>query len=221
MNEMEVTDRGLRGPVVLGTELADLALLYEPEVMLATAPTRPGPGARIHAEALADGDLDVSMVAVDTPHGTPEPGVLEQLRVGEGEDAREWVAYLEEVTGLFAHLLGARVVGVRQIVAEGPHCPRFHVDRVVARGVLTVVGACTEWLAEADIDRSRLGHAGGPDDATSGLVRDGSRLRRIDTGALAVFKGTDWAGAEERAVVHRSPPPNGSRRVLLTLDWLD
>ena len=40
-------------------------------------------------------------------------------------------------------------------------------------------------------------------------------------GTLAVFKGTTWPGAADRAVVHRSPPPNGSRRVVLTLDWLE
>ena len=207
--------------ILRGTELADLAMLYDPDVMLVTAPTLPGPAARRHAEALAQAKLGHSTLEVSTPEGTPSPGALRRLAVGDGEGAGAWVTYLEEVTSLFAHLLGARVVGVRQIVSEGPHCPRFHVDRVPARGVLNVVGACTEWLDEPDVDRDRLGHAGGAEDLTSGLVLDWHGLERAEPGALAVFKGTAWPGAEDRAVVHRSPPPDGGRRLLLTLDWLE
>ena len=107
------------------------------------------------------------------------------------------------------------------MVADRPHCPRFHVDRVAARGVLHVLGAPTEWLQEGAVDRARLGHAGGVDDASSGLVLDWGRLERAEPGTLAVFKGATWPGAEDRAVVHRSPPADGTRRVLVTLDWIE
>jgi len=202
-------------------ELADLARLYDPDVMLVTAPMVPSPGARRHLETLATGELLQSRVEVPTPEWVPDSGVLGRLSSGEGEDARSWVSYVEEVTAVFAALLGAAAVGVRLVVSDGPHCPRFHVDRVLARGVLHLVGAPTEWLDEADIDRSRLGHAGGLDDRTSGLVRRWSHLRRAEPCELAVFKGTAWPGAKERAIVHRSPPADGCRRVLLTLDALD
>ncbi|MEM7306255.1 MAG: DUF1826 domain-containing protein [Planctomycetota bacterium] len=224
MEETKITGRTSQGAVeaiVRGAELADLAALYDPDVMLVTAPVLPSAGAQLHAEKLAAAGLGQSTVEVTTPDGAPAAGVLDRLSAGEGEHAREWVSYLEEVTRVFAHLLDARVVGVRQVVSDGPHCPRFHVDRIPARGVLNVIGACTEWLDEADVDRSRLGHAGGSDDATSGLVREGSQLARAELGTLAVFKGTAWPGATERAVVHRSPQPNGGRRLLLTLDWLE
>ena len=207
--------------VVRGIELIDLVRLYEPDVMLVVAPTSPSSGAMLHAHELAAAGPRQSQVEVSTPDEVPVPGVLDRLAAEGGEHADAWVAYLEEVTALFAHLVGARAVGVRQVVADGPHCPRFHVDRVPARGVLNVIGACTEWLDEADVDRSRLGHAGGGDDATSGLIRAGARIERAEAGTLAVFKGTAWPDAAERAVVHRSPPSDGTRRVVLTLDWLD
>lgn len=208
-------------PLVRGTALADLARLYDPDVMVVTAPTAPGPGVLRHAAALADGGPRQLKAEVPTPGGVPDPGALASLARHDADDADAWIAYLEEVATVFAHLLDAREVGVRQVVADGPHCPRFHVDQVLARGVLNVLGSCTEWLGEADVDRGLLGHAGGADDATSGLVRAWGRLGRAELGALTVFKGTAWPGAEERAVVHRSPPPNGERRVVLTLDWLD
>ena len=207
--------------VVRGTELADLALFYDPGVMLATAPALPNSGALAHAKTLAKGLLRHSTVKVATPEGEPDVGALADLALAGDEYALAWVSYVKEVTSLFASLLGAHVVGVRQIVSDGPHCPRFHVDQVPARGVLNVIGASTEWLDEPDIDRSKLGHAGGPDDQTSGLVRRWDHLQRVSCGELAVFKGTAWPDARERAVVHRSPPPDGERRLLLTLDWLE
>ncbi|MEM9380518.1 MAG: DUF1826 domain-containing protein [Planctomycetota bacterium] len=223
MNESEAAQQhpaAARASVIHGAEVADLALLYEPGVMLVTVPVPLGPEARLHAESLLEGGLRHSTAEVSTPDGTPAAGGLDRLAEVEGEHAAAWVAYLEEVTGVFAYLVDAAAVGVRQVVADGPHCPRFHVDRVPARGVLNVLGACTEWVDDSDVDRSRLGHAAGPDDATSGLLRKGARLGRAERGTLAVFKGTTWPGAEEQAVVHRSPPADGQRRLMLTLDWL-
>lgn len=211
---------GALDAVVQGAELTDLARLYDPRVMLAMAPIAPNPNALRHGRALANSGLCSSVVEVSTPDGVPAAGVLDRLATGEGDHGEAWGSYLEQVTSCFALLFGAEVVGVRQVVSDGPHCPRFHVDRVHARGIINVVGPCTEWLSDDNVDRSRLGHAGGPDDAQSGLVGDWSRLARIDSGALAIFKGTAWPGAADRAIVHRSPPANGSRRLLLTLDWL-
>jgi len=203
-------------PVVRGTTLPDLARLYEPEVMLVTAPIEPSAAALAHAEALARAGPRSWTAEVATPEGEPLTGALAPLALEADDDAAAWVAYVEEAVSVFAQLLGAEAVGVRQLVADGPHCPRFHVDRVVARGVLNVLGAPTEWLDDLDVDRARLGHAG-----TSGLVRSWDRLGRSDCGHLAIFKGTTWPYASERAVVHRSPPPNGGRRVVLTLDWIE
>lgn len=209
------------GPIIRAAHLADLTRLYDPEVMLVTAPLPPGKAALDHAEAMARAGPRSSTVQVATPDGDPVAGTLDQLALAEVPSAPAWSAYLEEVTGVFAELLGAHVVGVRQVVADGPHCPRFHVDRVVARGVVNVLGARTEWLDDRDADRTRLGHAGGPDDATSGLVRRWDRLGRAECGELAVFKGTASPRASERAIVHRSPPSDGSPRVVLTLDWME
>jgi len=209
------------GAVVHAAEIVDLASIYDPGVMLAIARVPPSAGALRHAERLLDAGLRRSLEEVDTPEGVPARGALERLSVLDGPHAAAWMAYLEEVITIFAYLLRTRTVGVRLMVSDAPHCPRLHVDRVFARAVLTVVGAGTEWFADESLDRRRLGHAGGSDDATSGVVRDWGHLRTIEPGHLAVFKGTAWPGAEERAIVHRSPPADGDRRVVLTFDWLE
>lgn len=218
---MSLTEQGAQDTVVRGAELGDLARLYEPDIMLVTAPVPLSPEAEAHAAALVGSEPHSDQVEVHTGEGAQAADALLRLARGGDGSAEPYAAYLAEVVEVFASLLEARRVGVRQVVADGPHCPRFHVDQVVARGVLNVVGPSTEWLAEADVDRSRLGHAGGLDDATSGLVRSGAQLHRAELATLAVFKGSAWPGAEERAIVHRSPPADGSRRLVLTLDWMD
>lgn len=207
--------------VLRAAELADLAHFHDAKTMLAIAPAPPSCDALRHASTLAAAGVRRSLAEVDTPSGIPVRGMLDRLAVLEGAHAPAWVSYLEEVTEVFAYLLDARSIGVRLLVSDAPHCPRFHVDQVAARAVVTVKGAGTEWFEDESLDRSRLGHAGGSDDATSGLVRDWKRLQRAEAGTLAVFKGTGWPGAAERAIVHRSPPADGKRRLLLTLDWLE
>ena len=208
----------------VASEIVGLSQIYEPEIQLVWAPVEPSDGALRYARRLAEAGLLRANVEVDTPDGSPGAGALDRLlESGDatGDDAGAWLGHLAALTEVFASLLGARCVGVRLVVSDGPHCPRFHVDRVVARGVATVLGAGTEWLEEEALDRTRLGHAGGPDDGTSGVVRDWGRIRRAEPGWLGVFKGTAWPGAEERAVVHRSPPAGAGRRVVVTLDWLE
>lgn len=207
-------------PVVRCREVSELALLYEPEVLLVTAGISTKPAACKHAAALAKAGERVSKAEAVCVDGEARSGSLDALTLKGAEGADAWAEYVGEVAGVFALLVGARVVGVRQVVADGPHCPRFHVDRVAVRGVLTVLGPGTEWLPNSDLERERLGHAGGDDDATSGLVKSWDRLEHAEPGSLAVFKGTAWPGIENRAVVHRSPPADGTRRVVLTLDWL-
>lgn len=224
MERTEISDSPsptVTSSILLGADLADLARIYESEIMLVSAPIPPSAAAVRFAQALAASDVRQSSVQVTTENGIPQGTTLDELANGIVDGAPAWVAYLTEVTALFAELFDARLVGVRQIVTDGPHCPRFHLDRVHARGVLNVLGACTEWLDEPDVDRSKLGHAGGDDDTASGLVHDWSRLCRAGHGALTVFKGTAWPGAEERAIVHRSPPGDGTRRLVLTLDWME
>lgn len=209
------------GPVLHCEQVSDLALLYEPEILLVTAAKPPGSEAAQHAAALAGAGERISTAEVVCIDGEPRPGSLDVLTLTQADGALAWADYVAEITGAFALLVGARLVGVRQVVADGPHCPRFHVDRVAVRGVLTVLGPGTQWLPNSELDRSRLGHAGGEDDATSGLVKRWDRVQQLEAGSLALFKGTKWPDIGDLAVVHRSPPATGTRRVVLTLDWLD
>ena len=113
--------------------------------------------------------------------------------------------------GLWAHPYGP-------VAAEGLWA---HVDRVGVRMLVTYSGPGTEWLADADVDRARLGEAGQdlPDDQ-NGVMRPGAVIRSVAPFAVTLLKGEAWPGAEGFGAVHRSPDPGGAPRALLRVDML-
>ncbi len=129
---------------------------------------------------------------------------------------------LAPVIEAFAALAECPRVGVRLAVVGAAMCPRFHVDHVGLRAVVTLLGEGTEWLDHRDVDRALLGHrSGGVADERSGLLRAGAEVLRATAGDLVVMKGTAWSGRDSDAAVHRSPCVRGGRRVVVTLDALD
>ena len=135
--------------------------------------------------------------------------------------ASAWRDDVLSICELFANCVEAAAAVV---VLEGPSeatCPRFHVDRVGIRMLVTYSGPGTEWLEESDVDRRWLGAAGdGLPDDQDGVLRDGAEIRSLPPFSVALFKGEAWPGAERRGVVHRSPDPCGAPRVLLRVDAL-
>lgn len=134
-------------------------------------------------------------------------------------------ALLDDVmfwAGVIADITDAEMVGVRLARHDAAMCPRFHVDRVLVRLCTAYCGSGTEYLADADADRDRLGFAaGGQPDETSGLLREGATIARASTGAVVVLKGEAWPGNAGRGAVHRSPATSSDApRLVLTLDAL-
>ena len=199
-------------------EVAELAELYDPRVMVVSLPMPPPTRAKAHARALVHSGPRQGTAELST--ATADPAQLLPLAERGAPHAEAWAQFLMRAAIIFGDLLGAGGVGVRQIVADEPHCSRFHVDQVAARGVLHVTGPTTEWLIDGAADRTRLGHRGGTDDMQAGVVRSWSGLRSTPPASLTVFKGAAWPGAEQAAVIHRSPASSGRRRLLVTLDAL-
>ncbi len=117
-------------------------------------------------------------------------------------------------------LLGAKAVGLRLCVTGTATCPRFHVDKLGCRLITTYSGPATEWLENADIDRSKLGPgAEGKADCESGLYSQESAIYQLSHGDVALLKGELWPGNHKRGIVHRSPTiPTGLKRLFVTMD---
>lgn len=130
----------------------------------------------------------------------------------EAADLQGYEAFVADVTWLLAAytcLVGARRVGLRLRVLDGPMCPRFHVDNVPLRLLTTYVGPGSEWLQEPDSPRGELHTAQPPVD----------KIQHLHVADVAVLKGEKWQGNEGAGLVHRSPSVQQGR-LLLSLDWL-
>ena len=150
---------------------------------------------------------DQRVIEVDE-HRAP---VLADL-LSEAADVEGYAAFVADVTWLveaYTCLLGARRVGLRIRVLEGPMCPRFHVDNVPVRLLSTYSGPGSEWLESDTHTRENLSTA----------VVDLHRVKRLHAGEVALLKGEKWQGNEGAGLVHRSPA-GPQRRLLLSLDWL-
>jgi len=137
------------------------------------------------------------------------PAWARELR---GADA--WLNDINTVIDMFRCLFEPGAVGVRLHVLTGTMCPRFHVDRVPARLLVTYSGKGTEWLTEDQVIRSEEGTRL-PDQTVNQ-----EDIQVIPTGAVAILKGELWDGNEGLGLVHRSPDPEDTPRLVLALDWL-
>lgn len=142
----------------------------------------------IAAQALAD-KLDGSVL----------PGLSDEI-----------AAAVETLTDL----LGCNAVGIRAQRLRGPMCPRFHVDQVPCRMLITVVGETTEWIAHDEVDWARFEE---PRLGAIPVTRSGA-IRRMRAGTWSLLKGGNWE-PRFRGVVHRSPHAQ-ENRLLLSLDPL-
>jgi hypothetical protein len=108
--------------VVVVNDAAELALIYEPDLVGVVWPTR-----------LRDADFALSTSRLRTvlSQGEPWPPALLPLR---------------DVVEVFACLGDADTVGLRAAVLDAPMCPSFHVDQVELRAVLTLRGVGTQIL---------------------------------------------------------------------------
>ena len=121
---------------------------------------------------------------------------------------------------LFTCLFEQERVAVRFGRLTEAMCPRFHIDNLPVRLVQALNGPGTEWLPESTLDRSKLGRGNqGKPDHESGIYRSEQDIGQLQTGDIALLKGSGWEGNEETALVHRSPAvPAGQSRWFLSLD---
>ncbi|GAA0773881.1 DUF1826 domain-containing protein [Roseibium denhamense] len=102
---------------------------------------------------------------------------------------------------MLAKTLDIRQVRVRLDVATGVMCPKFHIDNVPARLLCTYRGAGTEYVP-------------------AGFEMEPSRIRQVNTGHVALFRGQTWLDEEKTGLLHRSPgrESDGKTRLLLVID---
>lgn len=116
--------------------------------------------------------------------------------------ARDWL--IEDIVGLahqFAALVSAKYLRMRLDVVTHNACRKFHVDMITSRLVCTYRGQGTQYgIADGDADPSHIFTVG--------------------TGSPILLRGSLWPAEPASALVHRSPPIEGTgqTRLVLVLD---
>ena len=121
---------------------------------------------------------------------------------------------------MFSCLFDCQAVGLRLTPLQSTMCPRFHVDNIPCRLVMTYGGPGTEWLTENNVNRAALSKKPSLKNAESEFYYDSKMIQRMESQQLALLKGSGWEGNETYGVVHRSPQlMSTENRLLLTLDF--
>lgn len=142
-------------------------------------------------------------------------------RAADPAGAADLVADVASLCEIFTELVCADELMVSLESPDEATCPRFHVDRVGIRMLVTYLGPGTELLPHEQVDRRWLGDAGhGRADHETGLMLSGAEVQQVSPFDVVLLKGEAWPGAESFGAVHRSPDPSGQRRVLLRVDML-
>ena len=145
----------------------------------------------------------------------------EALRAVDPDGVAALAADIHAICEAFAELVCADELLVSLESPEDATCPRFHVDRVGIRLLVTYAGPGTQVLPHEHCDRSWLGDAGhGRIDEETGLMRPGAEIQQFSAFDVVLLKGEAWPGADGFGAVHRSPDPGEQRRVLLRVDML-
>lgn len=201
-----------------GFDTALLADIFEPGINLAILERQVDPALRSFCEQqLIPSGLFAHELAV-RPQQDPTAELPDSVRGLPG--AAAFLEELNQVHTLWQDLFEPECTGLRLRVLNRPMCPRFHVDHVLVRLIVSYGGVGTEWLPEQAIDRSMIGRP--LPDARQDPLAETDAIQAVPPYAIALLKGEAWPGNEGRGLVHRSPPIQPpERRALLTLDLLD
>ena len=110
------------------------------------------------------------------------------------------VDLIGETCEIFGELMGCSQIGVRLATLRSPMCPRFHVDQIPCRMIITLAGTGTEWIPNKGVnwsDFSDLSNDKAP-------LNDSGKIQQLETGNWSILKGGAWT-SDYQGLVHRSP----------------
>ena len=196
---------------VIGDQLGDFAAIYDEDVEIVSV-TRPQASACEAISKRLIRSRQVPQLRWVQSADDPEAPASE-LPATIGDDVHcALVDQISEASKMLGELMDCERVGVRLKTLSAPMCPRFHVDHVPCRMLITLSGVGTEWIPNSDVDWAVLADL----DTMAPPVQANREIQRFATGNWSLLKGGAWHDCFD-GVVHRSPHGVGER-LLLSLD---
>ena len=196
---------------VYSDQLADFAAIYQQDVEVVSVTRQ-----RSSSLDTVSEELIRSRRIPETRwvQGTNDPDAAKNaLSATIGSEAHTALsAEISEASELLGLLTECNEVGIRLETLRAPMCPRFHVDFVHCRMLITLAGAGTDWIPNGDVDWEAFGDR----TSTAPPVHADAEIQQLSAGNWSLLKGGKWSDHFD-GVVHRSPHDEGER-LLLTLD---
>ena len=196
---------------VISNQLGDFAAIYDEDVEIVSV-TRP----QAHTcEALLKRLIrsrQVPQFQWVQPVDDPETSASELLATLDADEHSALLDQIAEASEMLGELMDCEQVGVRLETLSAPMCPRFHVDHVPCRMLITLSGVGTEWIPNNDVDWAAFADL----ETMAPPIQAKRQILQLATGHWSLLKGGAWNNSFA-GVVHRSPHGVGER-LLLSLD---
>lgn len=197
---------------LLSDQIADFSAIYQEDIELVSV-------SRPQSQVLEDlsNQLFKSRVVLESQWQQPVTATQSTYRELQPaiQEPAALSALTEEITlaaEVLSELVGCTEIGIRVATLNSPMCPRFHVDFVHCRMLMTVSGPGTEWIASNDVDEVLLADR----DTDAVPLQAGKEVKQLPSLSLSLLKGGKWQ-EDFCGVVHRSPHQRHNR-LLLSLD---
>ena len=202
MNMMQAAPKAGAAGVRLVDDLPELSALQEPDCAAAIWHRHMPQAFSTWINALPVDQLPRARVVL-RPHDVAQ--TLSDLCTKAGMPDRMERRWFEEdvaqMSASFAAIMDAPYLRLRLDVIETNACRKFHIDAIKARLICTYRGTATQYgNGSREI---------GP-----------SEIFTLETGSPMVMRGTRWPEHPSAALLHRSPPIEGTgeTRLVLVLD---
>ena len=196
---------------VLSDQLSDFAAIYDENVEIVSVKRDQANACEVLSERLIK-SRQVPELRWIQPVDDPDASARALPTRIDCDVRSALLAQITEASELLGELIECDRVGIRLETLNAPMCPRFHVDHIPCRMLITLSGVGTEWIPNPDVDWGVFDDL----NATELPVQTDGQIQRLNTGDWSLLKGGGWQ-ERFRGVVHRSPHDVGER-LLLALD---
>lgn len=115
----------------------------------------------------------------------------------------------------FCQLMNTELIRFNLQVIDNDMCRYFHCDYNNIRLLCTYLGEGTQWLANNNVNRDKLGCKNNAE-----IIIDPTQVHELSTYWIGLFKGEIFKGNAGNGIIHRSPSVKeiSKKRILLRLD---
>ena len=196
---------------VISGQLGDFAAIYDEDVEIVSVTRAQASTCEALAKRLVR-SRQVPQLRWVQPADDPEARTSDLPATIDADIRSALLDQIAQASEMLGELMDCEWVGVRLEILSAPMCPRFHVDHVPCRMLITLSGLGTEWIPNGDVDWAAFADL----ETTAPPVKANRQTQQLTTGHWSLLKGGAWNDCF-RGVVHRSPHGSGER-LLLSLD---